>query len=494
MTRQITINPITRLEGHGKIEIFLDDAGDVDRAYFQVPELRGFETFCLGRPAEEMAQITPRICGVCPTAHHLASAKALDDLWQVEPPPTAVKLRELAHNAFMFEDHTLHFYYLGGPDFVVGPTAPKSKRNILGVIEAVGLEVAGRVIRIRREVRQMLETMMGKVIHPVFAVPGGVSRGITEEERVRFLGIAAEAVEFARFSLSVFGKVVLESKTNLDLVVDEAYNHKTYYMGMVDRHNRVSFYDGDIRVVRPDGQEAAKFHPRDYVQHIAEHVEPWTYVTFPYLRNVGWAGFVDGPASGVYRVAPLARLNVSEGMATPLAQAEHDRMYDALGGKPAHQTLAFHWARLVEALQAAERMRALLTDTDIAGPDLRTLPTATPREGVGVVEAPRGTLIHHYWTDPEGMLTKVNLIVATNHNAAPIAMSVEKAAKTAIRGGKVDDGLLNLVEMAFRAYDPCFACATHSLPGSMPLEARIHDGQGRLVRVLSRGTRTVAQE
>lgn len=484
---QISINPVTRLEGHGKIEIFLDEAGDVERAFFQVPELRGFETFCLGRPAEEMAQITPRICGVCPTAHHLASTKALDDLWQVTPPPAAVKLRELAHNAFMFEDHTLHFYYLGGPDFVVGPTAPRAKRNILGVIEAVGLEVAGRVISIRRDVRRMLETMMGKVIHPVFGVPGGVSRGMTEDERTRYLEIATEAIDFARFSLDVFAKVVLESRTNLALVLDDAYQHRTHYMGLVDRENRVAFYDGDVRVVDQHGREVLKFHPREYTQHIGEHVEPWSYMTFPYLKKIGWAGFVDGPASGVYRVAPLARLNVAAGMATPLAQKEHDRMFDALGGKPAHQTLAFHWARLVEALQAAERMHALLTDADITSHDIRTVPTATPAEGVGIVEAPRGTLIHHYWTDAAGILTRVNLIVATNHNAAPIAMSVEKAAKSAIKGGHVDDGVLNLVEMAFRAYDPCFACATHSLPGAMPLTARLHGRDGRVIRTIERG-------
>jgi F420-non-reducing hydrogenase large subunit len=484
MTQRITINPITRLEGHGKIEIFLDDAGEVERAFFQVPELRGFETFCLGRPAEEMARITPRICGVCPTAHHMASVKALDDLWKVEPTSTARKLRELAYNAFFFEDHTLHFYYLGGPDFVVGPIAPKGRRNILGVIEEVGLETAGKVIRIRREVRQMLETMMGKVIHPVFGLPGGVSRGMTEEERKGFLEIAEEAVAFAQFSLQVFDTVVLRQKANLDLVLDESYFHKTYYMGMVDRQNRLNFYDGDIRVVHPKGEEFARFAPRDYADHIAEHVEPWSYITFPYLKKIGWSGFVDGPSSGVYRVSPLARLNVADAMATPLAQREYDRMYDTLGGKPAHQTLAFHWARLIEALQAAERMRELLGDSEITGSDIRTIPTATPEEGVGIVEAPRGTLIHHYWTDPKGILTRVNLIVATNHNAAPIAMSVEKAARGAIHGGQVDDGLLNMVEMAFRAYDPCHACATHTLPGHMPLEARIRDRSGNVVRVI----------
>jgi F420-non-reducing hydrogenase large subunit len=486
MTRQITINPITRLEGHGKIEIFLDDEGEVERAFFQVPELRGFETFCLGRPAEEMAQITPRICGVCPTAHHMASTKALDDLWKVEPPPTARKLRELAYNAFMFEDHILHFYYLGGPDFVVGPTAPRAERNILGVIGKVGLPTASRVIKIRKDVRGMLETMMGKVIHPVFGLPGGVSRGMSEEERERYVPLAADAVEFAKFSLSVFNDIVLGNKEYVDLVLGEGYQHRTYYMGLVDRKNHVAFYDGDLRVVHPTGREELTFDPRDYHRHIAEHVEPWSYITFPYLKKIGWAGFIDGPASGVYRVAPLARLNAAEGMATPLAQAEYERMYKTLGGKPSHHTLAFHWARLIEALQAAERMQELVQDHEITGKDIRNLPTAIPQEGVGVVEAPRGTLIHHYWTDPRGMLTQVNLIVATNHNAAPIAMSVERAARSAIHGGNVDDGLLNMVEMAFRAYDPCHACATHTLPGRMPLEARIRDARGNVLRVLRR--------
>ena len=483
MSKKITINPITRLEGHGKIEIFLDDSGNVERAFFQVPELRGFETFCLGRPAEEMPRITPRICGVCPTAHHMASTKCLDDLWKVDPPPAAKKLRELAYDMFYVEDHYIHFFFLGGPDFVVGPTAPAAERNILGVIAKVGLEIAGQVIRVRREVREMMETMMGKVIHPVFGLPGGVSRGISEEERQKFLATADFAIEFGQFALKLFDDVVLANKEYVDIILSDAYTHKTYYMGLVDENNKVSYYDGKVRVVDPEGKEVAKFAPRDYVNHIAEHVEPWSYVTFPFLKQVGWKGFVDGAESGVYRVAPLARLNVSDGMSTPLAQEAHDTMYEVLGGKPAHNTLAFHWARLIEALNAAERMKELLEDPDITSPEIRTLPTETPEEGVGIVEAPRGTLIHHYWTDGNGILTKVNLIVATNHNAAPIAMSVEKAAKGMIKGGEVSEGLLNLVEMAFRAYDPCHACATHAL-GKMPLEARIYDSEQRLVNVL----------
>jgi len=486
VTRRITVDPITRLEGHGKIEIFLNEAGDVDRAFFQVPELRGFETFSLGRPAEEMPRITPRICGVCPTAHHMASTKCLDDLWKVEPPPTAKKLREIAYSAFMIEDHYIHFFFLAAPDFVVGPTAPPAERNILGLIAKVGMDIAGKVIRARRENRQLLETMMGKVIHPVFGVPGGVSRGISEEERQQFLETAKFTIEFAQFALKLFDDVVLKNKQYLDLVLSDAYSHKTYYMGLVDENNKANFYDGRVRVVDPEGKEVAKFAPRDYRDHIAEHVEPWSYVTFPYLKNVGWKGFVDGADSGVYRVAPLARLNAADGMATPLAQEAYEKMYETLGGKPAHATLVFHWARLIEALYSAERMKELLEDPEITSDNIRALPTETPTEGVGIVEAPRGTLIHNYWTDGDGILTRVNLIVATNMNAAPIAMSVERAAKGMIKGGEVSEGLLNMVEMAFRAYDPCHACATHALPGKMPLEVRIYDYRRHLVREIRR--------
>jgi len=482
--KRITVDPITRLEGHGKIEIFLNDEGNVARAFFQIPELRGFETFCIGRPAEEMPRITERICGVCPTAHHMAASKCLDDLWKVDPPPAAKKVRELMYDAFMVEDHYIHFFFLAGPDFVVGPTAPEAERNILGVIGKVGLDIAGQVIKTRREVREMMQTVMGRVIHGVFGLPGGISRGITEEERQKFLETAKSTVEFAQFALKLFGDIVLENKEYVDLVLNDAYTHKTYYMGLVDDNNKVSFYDGKVRVVHPEGKEIAKFAPREYVNHISEHVEPWSYITFPFLKQVGWKGFTDGPDSGVYRVAPLARLNASDGMSTPLAQAAHDHMYETLGGKPAHNTLAFHWARLVEALNAAERMVELLEDPEITSTEIRNEPTETPEEGVGIVEAPRGTLIHHYWTDGEGILTQVNLIVATNHNAAPIAMSVEKAAKGMIKDGVVNDGLLNMVEMAFRAYDPCHACATHTLPGRMPLEAKVYDHERNLIKTM----------
>jgi F420-non-reducing hydrogenase large subunit len=483
--RRITIDPITRLEGHGKIEIFLDEAGEVERAFFQVPELRGFEVFSLGRPAEDMPQITARICGVCPTAHHRASTKTLDDLYKVDPPPAAKKLRELIYNIFMLEDHALHFYVLGGPDFVVGPVADAAARNILGVIGVVGVEVGKKVISMRRRLREVISFLGGKVVHPVFGLPGGVSKGIPEDYLPGLRELADDGVEFALFTLQVLKDVVLANADYVNLITSDAYTHRTHYMGLVDDDNRVNFYDGHIRVVDPDGEQVARFAVSDYLDHIAEHVEPWSYIKFPYLKQVGWKGFADGADSGVYSVAPLARLNASDGMATEKAQEAYEALYATLG-KPVHHTLANHWARVIEMVQAAERIRQLVNDPDITSTDIRTIPTETPTVGVGVVEAPRGTLIHHYETDERGILTKVNLIVATLGNSARMAMSVEKAAKGVIHNGQVDDGILNQVEMAFRAYDPCHACATHTLPGQMPLIARIHDHTGEVVRELRR--------
>jgi len=485
--RKITIDPITRLEGHGKIEIFLDDKGNCERACLQIPELRGFEQFSVGRPAEEMPRITTMICGVCPTAHHMASAKALDDLFKVDPPPAAKKIRELMYNAFQAEDHILHFFFLGGPDFVVGPQAPAGERNILGVIAKVGLETGGKVIQMRKGLRNVLRIIGGKPVMPSCALPGGVSKGISKDEQKTILEAGEYGVEFCKVALGIFDDIVLKNKDYVALVTGDVYSHKTYYMGMVDKNNKVSFYDGMIRVIDPSGKEFAKFKSQDYLDHIAEHVEPWTYVRFSYLKKVGWKGFVDGKESGVFRVAPLARLNVSDGMATPLAQEAYEKMFSVLGGKPVHSTLAFHWARLVEALYASERVVELARDPEILSPDIVNLPTKTPKKGVGVVEAPRGTLIHHYETDDRGILTKVNLIVATQNNSAAINMSVEKAAKSLIKDGEVPDGILNMIEMGFRAYDPCHACATHSLPGGMPLEVNVYGPQGELVKRLKRG-------
>ncbi len=485
-TKKITIDPITRLEGHGKIDIFLNDQGDVDHAYYQIPELRGFEIFSLGRPAEDMPQITSRICGVCPTAHHMASTKALDDLYKVDPPLAAKKIRELVYSLFYVEDHALHFFFLGGPDFVVGPTAPKAERNILGVLGKVGLDIGKEVIGLRKQLRELIILAAGKVIHPVFGLPGGIAKPINKDDQQKFIAGAEHAVKFAEFTLSVFNDIVLKNKQYVDYILSDTYTHKTYYMGQVDANNKVNFYDGLLRVVKPDGKEFLKFKAQDYLKHVAEHVEPWSYIKFCYLKDVGWKGFEDGPESGVYAVAPLARLNAADGMATPKAQAAYDLFYKTLGSKPVHHTLANHWARLIELLYAAERSVELAKDPEIVSPNVRTIPKEIPKEGIGVVEAPRGTLFHHYQTNEKGVITKANLIVATQNNAARIAMSVDKAARGLIKGGQVNDGLLNMVEMGFRAYDPCHGCATHALPGQTPLIVRVYDTRHELVKEIRR--------
>jgi F420-non-reducing hydrogenase large subunit len=485
MTQRITIDPITRLEGHGKIEIFLNEAGDVANTYFQIPELRGFESFCVGRPVEEMPLLTNRICGVCPEAHHMAAAKAADAVYHVDPPRTAKILRELLYSAFYVTDHATHFYALAGPDFVMGPDAPVAERNILGVIHKVGLEIGGKVIQARKFGHTVVEMIGGRKVHPCTSIPGGLTKGITEEQRKEILEMGTWAVEFGRFSLQLFNDIVLGNKAYVDLILGDIYTHRTYSMGMVDSNNRVNFYDGQVRVVDPDGNQFVKYAPAEYRDHLAEHVEPWTYLKFPYLKGVGWKGFVDGKDSGVYMATPLSRLNAADAMATPLAQEEYERFFATLGGKPVHQRLATHWARLVELLYAAERWVELASDPEAASPNFHTIPTEKPTEGVGIVEAPRGTLTHHYWTDTRGLLTKVNLIVGTTNNYAPISMSINKAARTLIkRGTIVTEGMLNMVEMAFRAYDPCFGCATHSLPGQMPLQVTIHDAAGEPIRVL----------
>jgi len=487
MAQKITIDPVTRLEGHGRIEIFLDDAGKVSRAYFQVPELRGFEQFVAGRPAEEMPQITSRICGVCPMAHHMASTKALDDLYQVEPPPAAKKLREMVYSIFMLEDHALHFYFLGGPDFVVGPRAPKSERNVLGVLGKVGVEVGRRVIAMRKELRELLALLGGKAIHPVLGLPGGVAKPLPATDQPRFVEVATRGVDFALFTLATFEEVVLKNQEYVDAITSEMYTHRTYYMGMVDEQNHVNFYDGRARVVDPQGKEWGSFTAQQYLDVIAEHVEPWSYMKFCYLKKIGWKGFLDGADSGIYSVAPLARLNAAEGMATPRAQSAYEQLLATLGSKPVHCTLANHWARIVEMIYAAERFRELATDPEIVDPTVRTLPTAVPKVGMGMVEAPRGTLLHHYETDAAGLITRANLIVATQNNAARIALSVDKVARALLSAQTAnDEGLLNMVEMAFRAYDPCHGCGTHSLPGSMPLRVVIRDATGNKLREISR--------
>ena len=464
--KKITIDPITRLEGHGRIDIFLNDAGDVDSCFLVIPDIRAFEKFAEGRPVEDMALITPRICGVCPEAHHAASAKAIDAVFGATIPPTADLIRRLQYNAFVAADHATHFYLFGGPDFIVGPDASPAERNIIGVIAKVGKEVAGQMIRMRKEAHEVAEMLGGRRIHPVGMTAGGQSKPVTKEMQNRLIEIGRFMVEFARTSFALFNKFVLADRRYIDLILSEMFRHHTYYMGLVNEKNQVDVYDGQVRVVDPDGKEFAKYNPRDYLAHISEHVEPWTYCKIPFLKQVGWKGFVDGAQSGVYRSAPLGQLNASQGMQTPLAQAEYEQFFGSFYMKPVHATLAYHWARLIEMLQCAELTLKYANDERLTDPNIRSIPTETPKEGVGVVEAPRGLLTHHYVTDERGIVRRANLIVGTTNNYASINMSITKVARSLIRTGtEITENILNLIEMAFRPYDPCFGCAVHASPG-----------------------------
>ncbi len=482
-TKEITINPVTRLEGEAKISIFLDEGGNVEDAYFQTVEFKGFERFCVGRAVEELARITPRICGVCPGAHVMASTKAIDAVFGTKPTETARKIRELYYDAFTVHDHLLHFYVLAAPDFVMGPDAPRASRNVLGMIDKVGEGLVKKVLRNMKNMTDIQEMIGGKAIHSVFGLPGGVSKGITEEERQEMEKKMKETLEFVKESLALLKEKIVPAYK--DLILSEGYIHRTYYMGTVDENNMLNLYDGDLRVIDPDGNEFAKFHPSEYLEHIAEHVEPWTFIKFPYLKKVGWKGVKDGKDSGIYRVGPLARMNVAEGLSTPVANEEFKEFYDFFGGSPVHHTMAYHWTRLIETLYAAEHGLKLAKDKSITNRDIRA-EIGVAGEGVGCVEAPRGVLIHHYFANPDGITEKVNIIVATTHNNGGICMSVRKAAKSVIKKGKVNDGILNTIEMAFRAYDPCLACATHTLPGTMPMEVEIIDHRGRKIKELRR--------
>ncbi len=480
MGTTITIAPVSRIEGHAKITIQLDDAGNVQDTTVNVVELRGFEKFCLGRPVEEMPRITTSICGVCPWSHHLASAKACDAVFGVTPPPTATKLRDLCNSIAYCEEHILHFFFLAGADFLMGPDADPSVRNVIGIAKA-NPEVGKRVVRTRHLGAQMLNVVSGKSIHPVTAVPGGFSKPLTESERKGILPLAQEVLEFAKFAMSfakqnVFPKYLDAVKT-LGVI-------KTGFLGTVDANGALNCYDGKLRLMKPDGS-FVDFAYEQYGDTIGEKVLDWSYLKFPFAKAWG-EGFSMDLASpkGIYRTNTLARVNVAEKMATPLAQAELEEFRKSFG-RPAQLTLLYHWARLIELLYHAEHAIELLNDPEITGKETRVAAKPRAARGIGCVEAPRGTLIHDYQTDAAGMLTDVNLIVGTTHNNAPINMSVKQAATALIRDGKVDQGLLNKVEMAIRAYDPCLSCATHTFDGTLAVRISILDPSGGEIETLA---------
>jgi len=449
MGKVINIQPITRIEGHAKVAIHLDDAGNVADTRFHVQTLRGFEKFCEGRPVEEMPRIVCHICGICPWAHHLASSKAGEACLGVTPPPAAIKLRRLMQMIAYVGDKMLHFYFLAAPDFVIGPDADYSVRNIVGIVGAAP-DIAKKVVHLRHLTAQILEKFAGRAIHPTFSLPGGVSKPMTEKERKEILASANELLEFSKFTIkfakeNVFPKY-MDAIQKLGVI-------KVGYIGTVTDDGALDFYDGKLRLMKPDGAYD-DFGYNEYLDHIGEHIEPWSYQKFPYAKK--WA---DGPSldldnpAGVYRSNCLARINVCDKMATSAAQAELEE-FRASFGRPAHLTLLYHYARLIELVQCAEHMVELLKDPEITSTDVRVKIEPKAGRGIGSVEAPRGTLIHDYEVDESGLIQKVNLIVGTTHNNAAINLSVKQAATELIKDGIYDQGILNKVEMVIRSYDP----------------------------------------
>ncbi|MFZ0931904.1 MAG: Ni/Fe hydrogenase subunit alpha [Syntrophobacteraceae bacterium] len=476
--RKITIEPVTRIEGHGRVTVHLNEKGEVEKTFFHVDEFRGLEKFCEGRPYFEMPEITQRICGICPVSHHLAAAKACDGVARVEIPRPAKLLRELLHMGQYIQSHAMHFFHLAAPDLVLGFDADPAVRNVVGIIQA-NPELALKAVNLRRYGQQIIERLGRKRVHPTLAVPGGVNSTLTPQDRDAILAEFDTMVEIAKVAVSI-GKDWLGS--NKELAATFA-SFPSSYMGLVDMEGGLQLYDGEIRVKDSRGKMIAQFKPDNYLSHVGEHVEPWSFLKFPFYRKLGWP-------NGTYRVGPLGRLNVAEKIGTPLANEEFKLFKQINGGKPVEGSLYYHYARLIELVYALERLAQLLDDPDIMSSDIRAYPSPTklPGQGVGVIEAPRGTLFHDYSTDENGQLSRVNLIVATGNNNWAMHTASGMVAKAYIDGAKLTEGMLNRVEAAIRCYDPCLSCATHAL-GKMPLVITLMSADGTVLDRISRDER-----
>ena len=467
MSRTLTINPVTRIEGHAKVHLEIGDDGKVEAAYFHVLEFRGFERFVQGMQVELMPTITTRICGTCPHAHHLVGAKAVDKVFSVEPPRPARLLRELLNAGSIIHSHAIHFFALAGPDLILGLDAPVAKRNLVGLLEAAP-ELAAKALRLRSLGQRIAETVGGRGTHPVTAVAGGMAAPLDVERRETLRKLAAEALEIARLALKE-GKLALNSRKELL----SALPLKVHDMGTV-QGDRLDLYDGALRVRRPDGSVAVGMPVDDYRKHIFEQAVPHSYAKQTLFRD---------PKGGnvPYRVGPLARLNCAKSTGTPIADEELGKFKEKLGD-PCPFTVMSHYARLIELVHEAEKAVALLDDDDIVSPDVRTPITATPKSAVAHVEAPRGVLIHDYDVDSNGIMRGANLLVATQHNVSCINASIKAAAELFM--SRPEEELLNGVEFAVRCWDPCLSCSTHEV-GRMPLDIEITK-DGEVVRRVRR--------
>jgi len=477
MGRKITIEPVTRIEGHGKVTVQLDDHGRIAQSRFHIVEFRGFERFVQGHPYWEAPVLVQRLCGICPVSHHLAAAKAVDIIAGVGPEeltPTAEKMRRLMHYGQMFQSHALHFFHLASPDLLFGADADPAIRNVIGVaLQHKDLAVQG--VLMRKFGQEIILATAGKKIHGTGAIPGGINKNLSPEERDAFLKApdpmnADKMIAWAQAAVDFFKDF---HKKNIGLI-DGFAAFPSNHLSLVRKDGALDLYHGALRAVDAKGKKILDdVDYRDYLDHIGEEVRSWSYMKFPYIRKLG-------KADGWYRVGPLARLNTCDFIPSPLAQKEFEIFRRYTKGKPNNMSLHTHWARLIELLHSGEVIKQLLLDPDLQGEDL-VKRGQKAREGVGLVEAPRGTLFHHYRVNADDQITMANLIVSTTNNNEPMNRAVNWVAKNVLEGkSEITEGMLNRVEIAIRAYDPCLSCATHAL-GRMPLEVEMVDAQGRLV-------------
>jgi NAD-reducing hydrogenase large subunit len=465
MTRQVVIDPVTRIEGHAKITLFMNDMGRVEDAQFHVTQMRGFEKFVEGRPFHEMPSLMARICGICPVSHLIASAKACDQLLAVRVPATAIKLRKIMNLAQIAQSHALSFFYLSSPDLLLGMDADPAQRNIFGVAQA-DPQLARDGIKLRQTGQKIIEILGGKRIHPGWIVPGGVSEPLTAEKRDAIVAMLPEAITIAERTIEWF-------KTALHNYQDEISafaNFPTLFMGVMNKDGSLEMYDGHLRIMDANRRVLVEnVPPYEYQDYIAEAVEPYTYLKSPYYKPLGYP-------DGIYRVGPLARLNLIERCGTPLAD---EALVDFLK-QDGRSSFHYHYARLIEILYVFEQIQRLLDDPDILSDYVRAHASPNNREGVGISEAPRGTLMHHYQVDDNGLITRANLIIATGHNNLAMNHGILQVAKYFVDGAHLNDGMLNRVEAVIRAYDPCLSCSTHAI-GQMPLQVQLVAPGGEVV-------------
>lgn len=473
--RKIVIEPVTRVEGHGKVTILLDENKQVQRARLHIVEFRGFERFIQGRPFWEVPVLVQRLCGICPVSHHLAAAKAMDRIVGGEKlTPTAEKMRRLMHNGQMFQSHALHFFHLCSPDLLFGFDADVAIRNVIGIAGKFP-DLAVQGVMMRKYGQEIIKATAGKKIHGTGAIPGGINKNLSIAERDALLKDLDQMIAWSRGALKIAKDYTVENLKKLLPFGSFDSNH----MSLIREDGAMDLYHGNLRAIDKDGNKIFdQVDYQNYTDYIAEEVRPWSYMKFPFIKSIG-------PEQGWYRVGPLARLNTADFIDTPEAEAARKEFMAVTNNKPNNVTMAYHWARMIELLHSIEQIKELLHDKDLQGKDL-VAKGERRSEAVGLIEAPRGTLFHHYKVNEQDQVVMANLIVSTTHNNEPMNRAVTRVAKDHLSGVEITEGLLNHVEVAIRAYDPCLSCATHAL-GKMPLTVELMDADGSVIDSKSKG-------